>query len=77
MLLYYLYKLYYLLIVKVDTVIPEVDFSLPDYHDRWESIIHGIGFFIDLTAIGQLMTILIAYQGIRLAVAFIRFYRNR
>ena len=77
MLLYYLYKLYYLLIVKVDTVIPDVDFSLPDYHSRWESIISGIGFFVDLEAVGSLLTILIAYQSIRLAVAFIRFYRNR
>lgn len=76
MLLYQLYNLYYLLVLKVDEVIPDLDFTLPDYHQKFLNIISGAGYFLPLTAIGQLLTILVAYQGIRLALAFIRLNRR-
>lgn len=76
MLVYQIYKLYYLLVLKIDEVIPEIDFTLPNYHQKFQSIISGMGYFLPLTAIGQLLTILVAYQGIRLALAFIRLNRR-
>lgn len=76
MIVYHIYKLYYLLVLKIDTVIPTIDFTLPNYHTKFQQFIHGLGYFLPLTAIGQLFTILVAYQGIRLAIAFIRLNRR-
>lgn len=70
MLMYYLYKLYYLLLVKSDEVIPDLDFDLPDYHDTFQEVFANIGYFIDLEAITQLFVIFVGYNLIRLAVSF-------
>lgn len=77
MLLYNLYRLYYLLIVRVDEVLPDIDFTLPSYHAKFEDICHGFGYFLPLTAISQLFVILVAYESLRLAIAFTKFLRNR
>ena len=76
MLLYNLYRLYYLLIVRVDEVLPDVDFTMPSYHARFVEICRGFGYFLPLTAISQLFVILVAYESLRLALAFTKFLRN-
>ena len=76
LIVYLLYKIYYLLFHQIDTAIPDLNFSLPDYHVKLQQFISGIGYFLPLTAMGQLFAILIAYQAIRLALAFIRLFRR-
>lgn len=77
MLLYNLYRLYYLLIVRVDEVLPDVDFTLPNYHAKFREICSGFGYFLPITAISQLFVILVAYESLRLALAFTRLMRNK
>lgn len=76
MLIYNLYRIYYLLLIKTDEIIPEIDFTLPDYHAKFVEICQGFGYFLPLTAISQLFTILVAYESVRLALAFIRLSRR-
>lgn len=67
MLLYYLYKLYDLLLVKSTELIPDIDIDLPDYHGAWESMCQGLGCFLPLSDLGKLFTIFITYQLVRIA----------
>lgn len=76
MLIYQLYKLYYLLLIKSNEVIPTIDFTLPDYHSKFVNIIQNIGYFVPLSDITTLITILISYQLVRFALAFRRLVRH-
>ena len=67
MLLYYLYKLYDLLLVKSTEVIPDIDIDFPNYHGAWENMCQGLGCFLPLTDLSKLFTIFITYQLIRIA----------
>lgn len=76
MLLYQLYRLQYLLLVKIDEVIPDFEFTVPDYHTKFINIIEGIGYFLPLRELGQLALLLIGYEVFRLSLAFVRLMRN-
>lgn len=76
MLIYQIYKLYYLLLLKSNETIPILSFELPNYHSKFTSIINGIGYFLPLSDLTNLLTILITYQMIRLAIAFTRAFRR-
>ena len=67
MLLYYLYKLYDLLLVNSTEVIPDIEIDLPNYHGAWESMCQGLGCFLPLSDLGKLFTIFITYQLVRIA----------
>lgn len=76
MLLYQLYRLQYLLLVKIDEVIPDFDFDMPNYHTKFINFIEGIGYFLPLQELGQLALLLIGYEVLRLSFAFVRLMRN-
>ena len=76
MLIYQIYKLYYLLLIKSNETIPNLTFELPNYHGKFTNIINGIGYFLPLSDLSNLLTILITYQLIRLAIAFSRAFRR-
>lgn len=69
MLLYYLYKLYDILLVKSTEVIPTLTIDLPNYHSYWEQFCGPISQFINVTNYAKLFTIFITYQLIRIACA--------
>lgn len=67
MLLYYLYKLYDILLVKSTEVIPDMTFNLPDYHNYWIQFCAPISEFINVSNYAKLFTIFVTYQLIRIA----------
>lgn len=72
MLIYYIFKLYKLLVFSANDVIPDLDLDLPDYHATWISICRGMSIFLDMSAIAKLFLILTTYNMIRIACAFRR-----
>lgn len=70
MLVYWIMRLRFLLLeVGLDSI-PDIQVVFPDYHDEFLSIIHGIGYFVDLEAIGILFTLWVSYIVLRIAVSF-------
>lgn len=72
MLLFWIEKIKYLLLVKAIDTFPDMQIQVPNYHDTWLSIINGVGWFVDLQALALLVHIFISYQLFRLAMAFYR-----
>lgn len=72
MLIYQIYKLYYLLVVRSNEVLPDFNFELPNYHTTFVNITQNLGYFLDLTALTTVFTLWISYILLRLAVSFIR-----
>lgn len=74
MLVYWLLRLRYLLLdVSLDTI-PDIQVLFPDYHSTFTEIVNGIGYFIDLQAVGTLFTLWVSYMLLRIAMSF---YHNR
>ena len=69
MLLYYVYKIWDILLIKSTEVIPHLNIkdNLPNYHDSWRTFCRGIGLFLPLSDLSKLFYILITYQLIRIA----------
>lgn len=74
MLVYWILRIRYLLLDASLDTIPDIQVVFPDYHDKFTEIVHGLGYFVDLEAIGALFTLWLSYMVLRISMAF---YHNR
>lgn len=70
MLMYMLLRLRYLFWESAIDALPDIQVVFPDYHEKFESIVDGIGYFIDLEAMAILFTLWASYQLFRIAISF-------